>query len=87
MKRTESWFKGLVMKETFVFISRNLDHIEISEVTTLFGGRWTVRETTREVYLPNLKTIDPDKLRVIAEAYSELHETANIMRRNFNEKD
>jgi hypothetical protein len=80
MKRTESWFKGLVKKETFVFISRNLEHIEITETTTLFG-RWTVREDTREVYLPNLKTIDPNKLRVIAEAYMELTEVSRRLRK------
>jgi hypothetical protein len=80
MKRTESWCKGLVKKETFVFITRNLEHIELVETTTLFG-RWTIKEETREVYLPNLKTLDPEKLRVIAEAYEELHETTRRLKK------
>jgi hypothetical protein len=80
MKRTESLLNGLVKKETFVFISRNLEHIELVETTTLFGF-WNVREVTREVYLPNLKTLDPEKLRVIAEAYEELHEVSRRLKK------
>jgi hypothetical protein len=79
LKRTDSFLKGLLKRETFVFISRNLEHIEIVETTTLFG-KWTVREETREVYLPNLKTMDKEKLRVIADAYTELHEAARRLK-------
>jgi hypothetical protein len=80
MRKIESWLNGLVKRETLVFIDRNLEHIELVETTTLLGFL-NVKEETREVFLPNLKTIDPEKLRVIAEAYSELHETARRLKR------
>jgi len=51
MKKTRTLLKGLIKQETFVFISRNLEHIEITETTKFF--KWTVKEETREVYLPH----------------------------------
>jgi hypothetical protein len=86
MRRTESWFKGILKRETFVFISRNLEHIEIVETTTLFG-RWTIREETREAYLPRMKATDKEKLRVIAEAYDELQDAIKHIRRKTNEEN
>jgi hypothetical protein len=81
MKRTESLLNGLIVKETFVFISRNLEHIEIVETKKLFG-RFIIREEIREVYLPHIKDIEKnrEKLVVIADAYTELHETARRLR-------
>jgi hypothetical protein len=81
MKRVETWFGGLGKKEIYIFISRKIDHIEIQEVTTLFGKK--VKEETREVFLPDLKITEQGKLRVIVEAYTEIHE---IARRLLNDK-
>jgi hypothetical protein len=54
-------------KEILIFISKNLQHIEIDEKTTLFGFVW--REETREAYIPRMDGTEKDKLRVIAESY------------------
>lgn len=75
MRRTENILNGVLKKEVAVYISRSIDNIEIVETIVLFGV-WTVKETIREVYLPNVSSTEPDKLRVIADAYEELHATA-----------
>jgi hypothetical protein len=82
MKRQESLLNGLIVKETFVFISRNLEHIEIVETKKLFG-RWTIKEVTREVYLPQIKHIEKNRenLVVIADAYTELHEATRRLKK------
>jgi hypothetical protein len=82
MRRTESWLKGLGKKETEIFISKKLNHIEIFVTTTLFG-RWVVKEDHREVFLPDLKTLEQGKLRVICEAYLELHEIAEKLKEEY----
>jgi hypothetical protein len=83
MRRLESWFKGLLKKEKEVFISRKFDHIEIVETTTLFG-RWKVKEEVREVFLPDLKITEQGKIRVIVEAYTELHSVITELRKGGN---
>jgi hypothetical protein len=78
MKKTRTFLKGLVKQETFVFISRSLEHIEFTETTKFLG--WTVKEETREVFLPHLKTLEDPKLKVIADAYRELHEISRRLK-------
>jgi hypothetical protein len=78
MKHIEKWFFGLWKRETDVFFSKRFDHIEIWETTTFFG--WKVHEEMKEVYLPDLKTLDQAKLRVIAEVYTELHSVITQLR-------
>lgn len=80
MKKTESWLKGLVKRETIVFLSKNLDHVEIIQTITLFGF-WNVKEETREVFLPDVKITEQGKLRVIADAYKEMHEVITELRK------
>lgn len=75
MNRTKSWFSGLVKQETIIFITRNLEHIEIIQTTKLFGF-WIIKEEVREVYLPNTRQTDSEKLKVIADVYFELREIA-----------
>lgn len=74
MRIVDSWFWGIFKRKKLVTISRDLRWIEIEEITTFF--KWTIREDFREVYLPNLKEVKQENLRVIAEAYTELHEVA-----------
>jgi hypothetical protein len=81
MRRTESWFKGLLKRETEVFISKKIDHIELVETTTLFGFK--IKEDAREVFLPNVKITEQGKLRVIAEVYTELHNIAKQLKEEF----
>ncbi|MEH7116943.1 hypothetical protein V7128_05880 [Neobacillus vireti] len=80
MNHVESWFKGLVKKETFIFVSKKLDHVELNEITTLFG-RFKVKEEVREIFLPNLKITEQGKLQVLVEVYMELHELARRLRK------
>lgn len=80
MKRTVNILNGVVKKETTVFISRTADNIEIVETLSLFGI-FTLMERSREVYLPNVSSTEPDKLRVITDAYQELHDTALMLLR------
>jgi hypothetical protein len=82
MRRVETWFKGVLKRETEVFISRRIDHIEIVKTTTLFG-HWTVKEETQEVFLPDVKFTDKGKLRVIAEAYLELQQIGKELKEEF----
>lgn len=82
MRRTETLLKGLIVKETEIFFSRKLDHIEIC-VTTLLFGRWLIKEESREVYIPDLKTLENGAIRVIADAFVELDTIA----RRLNEFD
>jgi hypothetical protein len=83
MRKVQSWFKGLVKKEKLVFISKRIDHIEIVETTTLFG-KWVIKEETREVFLPDLKITEQGKIRVIVEAYTELHSVITELRKGGN---
>lgn len=82
MRKVESFLNGLVKKETLVFFSRQLDHIEIVETTTLFGF-WHVKDVTREVYIPAIKEVEKGQLQVIADAYLELHESLLILKEEF----
>jgi hypothetical protein len=79
MKRVEKRFGGLWKRETEVFLSKRFDHIEIWSTTTVLG-RWKIREEVKEVFLPDIKTLEQAKLRVIAEAYTELHSIITELR-------
>lgn len=81
MKHIDTWFRGMVKRETYIFVSKKVDHIELNEITTLFG-KWKVKEEVREVFLPDLKLMEQGKLRVICEAYTELHELARRLSRH-----
>lgn len=74
MIRVEKWLHGLVKKETEVFFSRRLDHIEIVETTKVFGY-WKIFEDTREVFIPNTDIRNQAQMKVIADAFSALYET------------
>lgn len=74
---------GLMKRETVVFFSKKYDHIEIIETTTLFGF-WKVKEVNREVYLPDVKITEQGKLRVIADAFKELHDFITELRNGGN---
>jgi len=79
MKKTQNFLKGLFRKESFVFISKSLEHIELVTLYSIFG-KWVVYEVSREVYIPQLKADDTDGLLVIVEAYTEIQEAAKELK-------
>lgn len=72
METTSKWF-GVYKREKKVFISLNLQHIEIYECVKLFGIKVWDRE--KEVHIPPLTKLSKENLQTIYEAYEELFET------------
>ena len=78
MKRLEVYWLGFLVKEIDIFISGDLRHIEITESWKLLG--LTLRETSREAYIPNVNLRDTQGLQVIAEAYLGLRDVAEKLK-------
>jgi hypothetical protein len=61
---------GMYQRGKQIFVSLNLQHIEIYEYRKLFGI--TVWDREVEVHVPPLAKLEKDNLQVIYEAYEEI---------------